>query len=143
MPREFARARRVEDQLQRLLVDLIRREVKDPRVGPLTITAVEVTNDFSHARVFVTPFGGQGDADRLVECLQHAAGFLRSGVRKELRLHTTPMLEFVLDESIDRAAKVSALIDEAVAEDRSHHVGEADAGQPEGTAESDADPATR
>ncbi|MBP6514023.1 MAG: 30S ribosome-binding factor RbfA [Steroidobacteraceae bacterium] len=121
MPREFARARRVEDQLQRLLVDLIRREVKDPRVGPLTITAVEVTNDFSHARVFVTPFGGQGDAVKLVECLQHAAGFLRSGIRKELRLHTTPALEFILDESIDRAAKVSALINEAVAEDRSHH----------------------
>lgn len=121
MPREFARARRVEDQLQRLLVDLIRREVKDPRLGPVSITAVEVSDDLSHARVYVTPFGGQGDPVLTVEALQHAAGFLRNAVRRELPLRVTPALEFRPDESIERGARLSALIDSAVSEDRARH----------------------
>jgi ribosome-binding factor A len=121
MPREYARARRVEDQLQRLLVDLIRREVKDPRLGPVSITAVELTDDLSHARVYVTPFGGQGDPVSTAEALQHAAGFLRNGVRKELRLRVTPTLEFKPDETIERGARLSALIDSAVSADRARH----------------------
>ena len=62
MPRDFSRARRVEDQIQRLLVDLIRRELKDPRVGPVTVTGVQVSPDLSHARVYFTPFAGSASS---------------------------------------------------------------------------------
>ena len=71
MPKEFSRSRRVEEQLKRLLAELVRREIKDPRVGLVTITAVEVSRDLTHARVFFTPFAGQGDA-QVIDFL-HAA----------------------------------------------------------------------
>ena len=118
MPREFPRARRVEEQLLRLLSELIRREVRDPRVGPLTVTAVEVARDLGHARVFVTPFAGGGDAALLVEALQGTAGFLRHEIRKQMRLRVAPEREFRADESIERGARLSTLIDDAVASDR-------------------------
>ena len=121
MPREFSRSRRVEENLKRLLSDLVRREVKDPRVGLVTITAVEVSRDLTHARVFVTPFAGQGDAEGMLQALRHAAGFLRHELRHALRLRVTPELDFRLDESIERGARVSALISEAVASDERRH----------------------
>lgn len=122
MPREFSRARRVEEQLKRLLAELVRREVKDPRVGLVTITAVEVSRDLTHARVFFTPFAGQGDAEAALEALRHAAGYLRHALRQELRLRVTPELDFRIDESVERGARLSSLINEAVAEDERRHV---------------------
>ena len=98
MPKEFARARRVEEQLKRLLAELVRREVKDPRVGLITITAVELSKDLSHARVFFTPFAGRGDAAAAQDALRHAAGYLRHGLRKALSLRVTPQLDFRIDE---------------------------------------------
>lgn len=121
MPKEFSRSRRVEENLKRLLSELVRREVKDPRVGLVTITAVEVSRDLTHAKVFVTPFAGQGDAEAMLQALRHAAGFLRHELRHDLRLRVTPELDFRLDESIERGARVSALISEAVASDERHH----------------------
>lgn len=121
MPKEFARARRVEEQLKRLLPDLLRREVKDPRVGPLTVTAVEMSRDLTHARVFFTPFAGQGDPDEYLAGLRGAAGFLRRALRHELRLRVTPELDFRVDESVDRGARLSSLIAAAVAEDERRH----------------------
>ena len=122
MPREFPRARRVEEQLKRLLSELVRREVKDPRVGLITITAVEVSRDLTHARIFFTPFAGVGDADVALEALRHAAGFLRIQVRNQMRLRVAPELEFQLDDSVERGARLSALIHDAVERDRSRHV---------------------
>ena len=78
MPREFSRASRIADQIQRDLSDLIRQELKDPRVGLVTITAVEVTRDLSHAKVYVTSLAEAESANRAWRRLQHAAGFLRS-----------------------------------------------------------------
>lgn len=118
MPREFSRSRRVEEQLKRVLSELIRREVKDPRLGPVTVTAVEVSRDLGHARVYVTPFAGLGDPAHVIETLTHAAGYLRHELRKEMRLRVTPELDFRIDESIERGARLSRLIDEAVASDR-------------------------
>ncbi|MBM5812404.1 MAG: 30S ribosome-binding factor RbfA [Gammaproteobacteria bacterium] len=118
MPREFPRARRIEEQLLRLLPELIRREIRDPRVGPLTITAVEVARDLSHARVYVTPFAGAGDAVAIVAALRSAAGFLRHAVRNQMGLKVAPELDFRVDESIEQGARLTALIDEAVAGDR-------------------------
>ena len=122
MPREFSRARRIEEQLLRLLSDLVRREVKDPRVGLVTITSVEVSGDLSHARVYFTPFAGVGDAGAAQEALQHAAGYLRVQVRNHMRLRLAPELEFRVDDSVERGARLSALIHDAVESDRKRHV---------------------
>jgi ribosome-binding factor A len=121
VPKEFSRSRRVEEQLKRLLAELVRREVKDPRVGQVTITAVEVSRDLTHARVFFTPFAGQGDAQATLEALRHATGFLRHELRGQLRLRVTPELDFKIDESIERGARLSSLISEAVADDERRH----------------------
>jgi ribosome-binding factor A len=122
MPREFPRARRVEEQLKRLLAEQIRREVKDPRVGLITITAVEVSRDLTHARVLFTPFAGVGDPGAALEALRHAAGFLRHQIRKEMRLRVAPELVFEVDDSIERAARLTSLIHEAVEGDRRQSV---------------------
>jgi len=122
VPREYPRARRVEEQLKRLLSELVRREVKDPRVGLVTITSAEVSKDLSHATVYFTPFAGAGDAGAALEALQHAAGFLRHQVRNQMRLRVAPEIVFRIDDSVERGARLSALIHDAVASDRSRHV---------------------
>ena len=122
MPREYPRARRVEEQLKRLLADLIRREVKDPRVGLITITSAEVSRDLTHAKVYFTPFAGIGDAAAALEALRHAAGFLRHQVRTHMRLRVAPELDFQIDDSVERGARLSTLIHDAVESDRSRHV---------------------
>jgi ribosome-binding factor A len=114
------RRQRIESEMQRVLSTLISREVKDPRVGPATVTAVKLANDMGAARVYVLPFGG-GDGAALVAGLTHAAGFLRGEAGRSLRLRHAPQLEFVLDESFDRAARLTALISDAVKNDSAGH----------------------
>ncbi len=122
MARDFARARRVGDQIQRELAELIRDEVRDPRVGSVTVSEVRVTRDFAHAEVLVTVLGASADeSSDAVEALNHAAGFLRSQLARRIRLRQVPALQFRYDESFDRGARVSQLIDEAVDEDRRRH----------------------
>jgi ribosome-binding factor A len=125
LPREYPRARRVEEQLKRLLAELVRREVKDPRVGLITITSTEVSRDLTHADVYFTPFAGVGDAQAALEALQHAAGYLRHQVRNQMRLRVAPELVFRIDDSVERGARLSALIHDAVESDRRRH-GESD-----------------
>jgi ribosome-binding factor A len=122
MPREFPRARRIEEQLKRLLSDLVRREVKDPRVGLITITSAEVSRDLTHANVYFTPFAGSGNAAAALEALQHAAGFLRHQVRNQMRLRVAPELVFHIDDSVERGARLSELIHDAVESDRRRQV---------------------
>ena len=86
MPREFPRARRIEEQLKRLLSELVRREVKDPRVGLITITTVEVSRDLTHARVYFTPFAGIGDS----EGSESEAPFTGNGYRGKWRVNSIP-----------------------------------------------------
>jgi ribosome-binding factor A len=114
------RAQRVGDQVQRELAQLLRDEVKDPRVGRVTITAVEVSPDLSHAKVFVTHLAGRDHADEAVQALQHTAGFLRSALSHRLNLYSVPQLHFAYDDSIESGMKLSQLIDDAIAEDRKH-----------------------
>lgn len=111
------RRQRIAAEMQRVLSTLISREVKDPRVGPATVTAVQLANDMSSARVYVLPFGGGGDGEALVAGLTRAAGFLRGEAGRSLHLRHAPQLEFVLDDSFDRAARLSALISDAVKSD--------------------------
>jgi len=117
MPRDFSRAARIADQIQRDLSGLIRQELKDPRVGVVTITAVEVNRDLSHAKVFVSSLGEASSTEQSVEALQHAAGFLRSQLSRTLTIRSVPQLQFVYDGSVERGARLSHLIDEAVASD--------------------------
>ena len=103
---------RVADQIQRDLSELIARELKDPRVGMVTIQAVEVTPDYAHAKVFFSLLAG--DAAETAQGLNQAAGFLRAGLFKRLHIHTVPTLHFVFDQTLERAADMNALIAKAV-----------------------------
>jgi ribosome-binding factor A len=113
MPRDFSRSSRIADQIQRDLSETIRTELKDPRVGMVTITAVEVSRDLSHARVFVTSLAGAQAMEESLGALRHAAGFLRSRLAHTLSSRTVPELQFVYDESVERGVRLSRLIDEA------------------------------
>jgi ribosome-binding factor A len=104
---------RVADQIQRDLTELIARELKDPRVGMVTIQGVEVTPDYAHAKVFFSVLGG--DEEACAVGLNQAAGFLRSGLFKRLHIHTVPTLHFLFDRTTERAADMNALIAQAVA----------------------------
>jgi ribosome-binding factor A len=103
---------RVADQIQRDLTELIARELKDPRVGMVTIQGVEVTPDYAHARVFFSVLVGQPEEAQ--DALNQAAGFLRNGLFKRLMIHTVPTLHFIFDRTTERAADMNALIAKAV-----------------------------
>ncbi|ROR32093.1 30S ribosome-binding factor RbfA [Inmirania thermothiophila] len=111
MPREFDRTRRVAEQLQRELAELIRREVKDPRVGPVTVSAVRVSRDLAHARVYVGVLDRTERAQETVEALNHAAGHLRRLLGRRLHLRTIPRLRFEYDALLDEASRLSRLLD--------------------------------
>ncbi|WP_159915791.1 30S ribosome-binding factor RbfA [Pantoea sp. 18069] len=106
------RSFKVSDQIQRDLSELIARELKDPRVGMITLQGVEVTPDYAHAKVFFSIL--TGDPDQTLEGLNQAAGFLRAGLFKRLHIHTVPTLHFVYDRTTERASDMNALIAKAV-----------------------------
>jgi ribosome-binding factor A len=110
------RRARIEDQIQRELAEIIRLELRDPRVGLVTITGVELSRDQSHAKIFFTVLGSDSRGDEALEGLQRAAGFLRSSLAHRLSTRSVPELHFSYDVSIERGARLSRLIDEAVAE---------------------------
>ncbi len=101
---------RIADQIQRDLSELI-RELKDPRIGMVTLQAVEVSPDYAHAKVFFSVL--VGDVAETEAALNEAAGFLRNGLFKRLQIHTVPTLHFQFDRTTERAAELSALIQQA------------------------------
>ena len=103
---------RVADQIQRDVAELI-RELKDPRLGMVTIQSVEVTPDYAHAKVFFSLITGK--PEEATEGLNAAAGFLRNGLFKRLQIHTVPTLHFIFDRTTERASDMNALISKAVA----------------------------
>lgn len=109
-----ARQQRVESELQRVVAELVSREVKDPRVGMVTITAVQVAPDMGSARVLFVPFGDRHSPAEVTEGLRRAAGFLRGEVGRRLGLRHAPRLDFEYDESIAQADRLTRLIDDAV-----------------------------
>ena len=114
MPRDFSRSLRIAEQIQRELADLIRLEVKDPRVGMVTLTDVEVTADYAHAKVFFTTLGAANQVAEATTGLNRAAGFLRRELSHRIKLRSIPQLHFVYDESVERGIRLSQLIDRAV-----------------------------
>ena len=107
------RPKKVADLIQRELADLLRREVRDPHVGMVTLTSVDVSPDLSHAKVFFTILEKE-KKDDTTRALQRAAGFLRSQLSHRMSMYTTPELRFVYDESVERGDRLSRLIDSVV-----------------------------
>jgi ribosome-binding factor A len=101
---------RIADQIQRDLAELI-RELKDPRIGLVTLNSVEISADYAHAKVYFSQL--LGDTEACTEALNEAAGFLRNGLFKRLSIHTVPTLHFHYDRTTERAADISALIAKA------------------------------
>ena len=104
--------RRVDEAIRQVLGDAVSAELKDPRVGFITVTDVRTTADLRHARVYVSVLGDAQQRQASLDGLRSAHGFLQSRVARELRLKRTPTLEFTYDDTTDRAMRVDALIDE-------------------------------
>ena len=113
--KSFSRKDRVSEQIRRELAELIRSELKDPRVGMISITDVQVTPDYAHAKIFFSSLAGSENVEGILVGLQNASGFLRRELGKRIRIHTTPPLHFVFDQSLERGADLSKLIQQAVA----------------------------
>ena len=128
MPREFKRSERVSGQLRRELAQLIQAEVKDPAVGLVSVSDVEVTRDLSHAKVYVTVFKPEAAADS-IRALKRAAGFLRTRLGQELRMRNVPELHFTHDDSVEKGQRMDSLIEQALESDRG--AGSADDGDQE------------
>ena len=103
--------RRVDEAVREVLSDAISQQVKDPRVGFVTVTAVETSTDLRRARVFVSVLGDEAVRRRSMEGLQSAHGVLQRIVARELRLKHTPTLEFVYDDTTERGFRIAELID--------------------------------
>ncbi|MDZ7784196.1 MAG: 30S ribosome-binding factor RbfA [Halioglobus sp.] len=120
MAREYARTQRVADHLQRELANVIQREVRDPRLGMVSITGVEVSRDLAHARVFYTMLGADSsdEASESTEILNNAAGFLRSELSRDSAMRSVPRIRFCFDSSVGRGRRMEDLIRRAAQADR-------------------------
>ncbi len=110
MPREYPRSRRVGDQIQRELAQMVRDELKDPRVALVTITEVEVTRDLAYAKVWFASLNQDTDPETLGKVLNGAAGFLRRELAQRMRTRIVPELKFIYDTVPEHGAKMDALI---------------------------------
>ena len=118
MPKEFSRTRRVAEQMQRELAQLIREEIRDPRIGMITLSGVEVARDMAHAKIFFTILDEQQhDPVVSVAILNKAAGFLRHALGQRMIMRSVPQLHFQYDDTTARGAHINALIDSALAKD--------------------------
>jgi len=120
MAKEYSRTQRVADYLQRELAALIQHEVRDPRVGMVSITGVDVSRDMGHAKVYCTELGSNSkeEADESIAALNKAAGFLRSRLSKDSAMRSVPQLRFFFDSSVGRGRELEDLIHRATAADR-------------------------
>ena len=120
MAKQYSRTQRIGDQIQRELATLIPQEVRDPRLGFITITGVDVSRDVGHAKVFITVMGENSPEviKENLDVLKDTAGYLRMLLGKAMKLRSVPALRFHYDQSITRGAMLSALIEQAVTEDQ-------------------------
>jgi len=119
MAREFARTDRVAQEIQKEVAMIIQREVKDPRLGMVTVSAVEITRDLAYAKIFVTFFTLEGqNVDKSVEILNEAAGFIRSLLAKRIKARIMPELRFVYDKSMVEGVRMTNLVNQAVESDK-------------------------
>ncbi len=120
MAKEFSRTQRVADYLQRELAALIQHEVRDPRVGMVSITGVDVSRDLGHAKVYFTSMDAESseDAAEVTEALNRASGFLRSELSRDSNMRSVPRMRFYFDTSVGRGRQLEDLISRAAASDR-------------------------
>lgn len=104
------RANRVAEQIKKELSDILQREVKDPRVGFVTVTAVEVTGDLQESTVFITVYGDQSQEKQTLQALERAKGFIRSEIGKRVQLRKVPEIEFKFDKSIEQGNRIEKLL---------------------------------
>jgi ribosome-binding factor A len=128
MPKEFPRTARLNSQLQRELTELIRDELRDPRLKGVTLTSVDVAPDMRHAKIFVSVLALDGKADAAADALNGARGKLRQDLKHRLRIKHIPELHFHADHTPETAAHLNRLIRQARDEDRGHAV---ERGEPE------------
>ncbi|MBA6341303.1 30S ribosome-binding factor RbfA [Colwellia sp. MB02u-10] len=127
MAREFARTDRVAQEIQKEIAMIIQREVKDPRLGMVTVNAVEITRDLAYAKIFVTFFTLEGqNVDVSIEVLNEAASYIRTLLAKRINARIMPELRFIYDSSMVEGVRMGNLVDNAVAEDVKNHEGEID-----------------
>ena len=107
---EYQRADRVGDLLVELIAEVLREELRDPRVAGVTVTGAKVSKDLRHARIFFNILGGQADRKEVLAGLKSATGFIRSKIAKQLKLKFVPALEFSYDETEDEAQRVDSLL---------------------------------
>ncbi|MGO2182666.1 MAG: 30S ribosome-binding factor RbfA [Pseudoalteromonas nigrifaciens] len=122
--REFSRTDRVAQQIQKEIAVILQREIKDPRLGMVTVSAVEVSRDLSYAKIFITVFNTQDDnaAKQSANVLNEATGYIRSLLGKRIRARIMPELKFLVDNSLMEGMRISNLVDSIIREDNAKHV---------------------
>lgn len=111
------RAERVGEAMREVIAELLTREIKDPRVGMVTLTAVDVSPDLRHARVYFSCLGEEAERQRTLAGLQSAAGFLKGQVARRLRLRYAPELTFMVDPTVEQADRLASLLKQVVPDD--------------------------
>ena len=119
MPREFSRSQRMAEQIRRELAEIVRDEIKDPRMGLCSFTAIKLSRDLSNAIVFCSVLDEEL-REETVETLNRASGFIRSQIASRIRSRSVPVLKFVNDDSVERGAAMEELIKKAVQSDKHH-----------------------
>jgi ribosome-binding factor A len=114
MPKDFSRTRRVGEQIQREMAQLVQQEIKDPRLGLVTISAVKLSKDMSHANIFFTILNDEQSVEETLKILDGASGFLRHELGKRMQLRIVPHIHFKYDESISYGNELSSLINKAM-----------------------------
>ncbi|MDO6446202.1 30S ribosome-binding factor RbfA [Colwellia sp. 1_MG-2023] len=127
MAREFARTDRVGQEIQKEIAMIIQREVKDPRLGMVTVNAVEITRDLAYAKIFVTFFTLEGqNVDESIKILNDASSYIRTLLAKRIKARIMPELRFVYDKSMVEGVRMGNLVDKAIAEDEKNHESDVD-----------------
>ncbi len=118
MPKDFPRTLRVGEQIHRTLANLLRDEVRDPRIGMVTLLDIEVTKDLGYARIYFTVMGNKENIHESEAGLASAAGFLRHELSRRLKMRVVPELHFIYDDTQEKAHRLSSLIDQGLAKGR-------------------------
>lgn len=119
MPREFSRSQRMAEQVRRELAEIVRDEIKDPRMGFTSFTEVRMSRDLSHAVIYCSVLNPE-QQNETIEILNRAVGFFRKEIARRIRARIVPTLKFVIDDSVTRGAAMDDLISEAIKSDKKH-----------------------
>lgn len=125
MPREFLRSDRMAEQLRRELADIVRDEIKDPRLGFMSFTEVRMSRDLSHAVIYCSVYNSEQENES-IELLNRATGFIRKEIARRIRARIVPTLKFVVDDSVTQGIAMDELISEAIKKDHKQDNDETD-----------------